>query len=86
MKLKDRIKWYGLISGCVFLGASTYLHAKYVFRDTRVANALLLTAMASAPLSLILGLMSLPRWQSLFTLAVVMYALYWFTQPPYAIP
>jgi hypothetical protein len=86
MNLRDRYKWHGLISGCVFLAVSTYMHVKYVFWDTRAANTLLLAAMASSLLALIFGLMSLPRWQSYCSLAVFVYACYWFTQPAYAIP
>ena len=84
--MKEKVKWYGVVSGCVFLVVSTKLHVKYVFEDTRIANFLLLTSIISALLTMVFGLMSLPRWQSFFAIAVFGYALYWFTQPAYAIP
>lgn len=84
--LKDRVKWYGVISGWAFLAVSTYVSVRHVFWDGATARALQLLAAAAAALTLIFGLLSLPRWQSFFALAVVGYALYWLTHVVVAIP
>jgi hypothetical protein len=84
--MKEKVKWYGVVSGCVFLVVSTYLDVKIVFEDNRIAILLLLTSIISALSTLVFGLMSLPRWQSFFAIAVFGYALYWFTQPAHGIP
>lgn len=86
MLLKDRVKWYGVISACIFLAVSTYMRVKYIFWDVKLARFLEMSALVAASLALIFGLLSLPRWQSFFALAVVGYAIYWFTQPPFGIP
>lgn len=87
MPLKDRVKWYALASGCVFLALSTYVkYVKVVFYYAEEANGYMRSALLAAIATLVLGLMSLPRWQSFFALAVVVYALYWFSRPAYAIP
>lgn len=86
MELRDRIKWYGLVSGGLFIATSTYLHVKWVFESGKVAGRLYFIAMVTALTTLLLGLLSLPRWQSFFALAVFGYAVYWFSQPAYVIP
>ena len=85
MKLNQRAKWYGVISAWVFLAASTYLHVIYIFDDTTLPGLLVMVALVSAFFTLIFGLLSLPRWQSFFSLAIFGYALYWFSQPAYGI-
>lgn len=86
MELRDRIKWYGVVSGGLFIATSTYLNVKWVFESGRVAGRWYLIAILSALATLLLGLLSLPRWQSFFALAVFAYAIYWFSQPAYVIP
>ena len=86
MELKDRVKWYAVVSAGLFLASSTYLHVKWVFEFGNVAGGLASLATLSALTTLVLGLLSLPRWQSYFALAVFAYSIYWHTQPAYAIP
>ena len=86
MLVKDKVKWYGVISGWVFLAVSTYVSVKHVFWDSSAARSLQHLAAVAALLTLIFGLLSLPRWQSFFALAVVGYALYWLTHVVIAVP
>jgi hypothetical protein len=86
MELRDRVKWYGVVSGGFFIATSTYLHMRWVFESGRVAGRWYLIAILAALATLLLGLLSLPRWQSFFALAVFGYAIYWFSQPAYVIP
>ncbi len=72
-----RVEWYCLVSGLTFLGVSTYFRMAPVFASGNVAGSLILLAMASALLTLVLAVMSLPRWQSFFGFAVFAYAIYW---------
>lgn len=86
MLLKDRVKWYGVLTAGVFLAISIYMQVKYIFHDADLARFLEKTALVAAFLTLVFGVMALPRWQSFFALAVAAYAAYWFTQPPFGIP
>lgn len=84
--LKDKTKWYGVVSAGVFIVTSIYLNVKWEFESAQVAGWLALITILAAIATLILGLLSLPRWQSFFALGVFVYALYWFTKPAYMIP
>ena len=85
--LRDYVKWYGFVSACGFLALSTYIkYVKVAFYDTRVGEAFVWASFAVALLTLVLGLLALPRWQSLFALAVCGYAYYWLSHPAYVIP
>jgi len=87
MSLKDRVKWYGVISGGAFLLVSTYIkYVKVAFPYAEEASFYMRLAELTALLSLVLGVLSLPRWQSFFALAVFVYVFYWFTHPIYVIP
>jgi hypothetical protein len=86
MELRDKIKWLGIVSGTLFIIISTYLRVKFVFESGSVADFLYLSASLAALLTLILGLLSLPRWQSFVALTIFVYALYWWSRPAYAIP
>jgi hypothetical protein len=86
MKLKDKVKWYGIVSGVLFIGGSTYLHVKFVFESGNVAQLLYLSTTLAALLTLVLGVLSFPRWQSFVALTIFVYAVYWLSQPAYAIP
>jgi hypothetical protein len=84
--LKDKVKWWGAISGCIFLGVSTYVSVRHVFWDGNTARILQRVALGAAGLTLVFGLLALPRWQSFFALAVVVYAMYWLTHVVIAVP
>ena len=86
MLFKDKIKWYGVASGGLFLTISTYVSVKHVFWTSQEARRLQYFALGFAILTLVLGLLSLPRWQSFFSLAIVIYSLYWFTHVVIAVP
>jgi hypothetical protein len=86
MEVRDKTKWYGVVSGGAFIAISTYLRVKWIFDSGKVAGTLYLIAIVTALLTLVLGLLSLPRWQSFFALAVFGYAVYWFSKPAYVLP
>jgi hypothetical protein len=74
--LKDGAKWYGLATGVLFLILSTYMRVKFVFDSGDFAGALLMVLIGLAVLTLLFGVLSLPRWQSWIALAVSGYAFY----------
>lgn len=80
---KDKVKWYGAISACVFLSLSIYIQVTWVFYDVRVGRLLHHLEFTAALAALVFGLLSLPRWQSFFALAVWVYTFYRFTQPAF---
>lgn len=84
---KDKIKWAAFISACAFLVVSTYIkYIKIVIYYAEEACFYMLLVEVAALATLVLGLLSLPRWQSFFALLTCGYALYWFSQPAYGIP
>ena len=40
MTLKDRVKWYGLVSACVCLSLIIYMETAYVYSDLRLDSIL----------------------------------------------
>jgi hypothetical protein len=58
---------------------------EFVFGSGNTGGMLLLIALIAAALTFILGLLSLPRWQSFVALAIVAYSIYWLSGPTYAI-
>ena len=84
--LREKSKWWCLVSGTVFIAISSYMRMKFIFDSGNNAGALLLLALFAASFTLALGLLSLPRWQSFVALAICGYAMYWFFSVPiYAI-
>ena len=83
--VKVNVELYGVISACAFLIISTYMQMTYVFSDARVGTILYSLEITAALSSLIFGLLSFPKWQSFFALAVWLYSFYRFSQPPFAI-
>lgn len=73
---KDWAKWYAIGTGTLFLIITTYMRIKFVFDSTDVASALVMTSISLAVLTLVFGLLSLPKWQGWFGLAVSGYAFY----------
>ena len=82
--MKAGVEWYGVVSACVFLAVSTYVQMTWVFYGVvgRFLNHLEFTA---ALASLIFGLLTLPRWQSIVALAVWGYSFYRFSQPAFGV-
>jgi hypothetical protein len=80
-----KVEWYGVVSACLFLAVSTYMQMTYAFYNVtlpRIMNSLEFTAALAA---LIFGLLSFPKWQSFFALAVWLYSFYRFSQPAFGI-
>lgn len=75
--LKEIAKWFGLVSGGVFLFISIYMQRKFIFESGNTAGLLLLIAMIAAGATLLAGILSLPRWQGFVALAISAYAMYW---------
>jgi hypothetical protein len=76
---RERAKWFGLVSGLFFLCISFYLSLDPHYNSyARETMAFLWSAIVLALLTLIFGLFSIPRWQSLVSLAVFGYSVYWF--------
>lgn len=83
--IREKAKWWCLFAGSVFLSASSYLKAVYVFTFTTLPSLLLLIALLAATLTLVFGVLAFPRWQSYVAITICGYAIYWMTLPPYAI-
>jgi hypothetical protein len=75
--LKEKAKWWGLASGALFLVISAYMQKKFIFDSGNTAGLLLLVAMIAAVITLVLGILSLPKWQGFVALAIAAYAIYW---------
>ncbi len=82
---REKSKWWCLVSGFVFIAVSTYMRMKFIFESGNTGGALLLLALITASVTLVLGLVSLPRWQSFVASAISGYALFWLGGPTYAI-
>ena len=74
---KEKAKWCSLASGALFLIISVYMQRKFIFESGNTAGRLLLIAMIAALVTLVLGILSLPRWQSFIALGIAGYAIYW---------
>ena len=83
--VKDKAKWYGVVSACVFMVASTYMLRTAVFYDTRLPWIIFYLEFTTALSSLIFGLLSFPKWQSYVALAVWVYSFYRFSEPPLSV-
>ena len=79
---KEKSKWWCLGSGIVFLLASSYMRIKFIFESGNTGGALLLIALVAVSVTLVLALVTLPRWQSFIGLATCAYGLYWFFNCP----
>jgi len=79
------VGWYGVVSGCVFLIVSTYMQTTVAFYDVTLPRILNSLEFVSALAALIFGLLSFPKWQSYFALAVWAYSFYRFSQPAFGI-
>lgn len=75
-QIKDAAKWCGLGTGALFLIITTYMRVKFVFDSGNFAGALLMVSIVLAILTLLFGLLSLPKWQAWTALIVSGYAFY----------
>jgi hypothetical protein len=78
-------EWFAAISAGLFIIISTYMQIKLGFVIAWIGSVLYLCELALAVLTLVLGLLSFPRWQSIFALVIWLYSFYRFSQPPFAI-
>jgi hypothetical protein len=86
MNLRAKARWLSQISGVIFLIIHAHMRGKFIFESGNTAGKLLLISMIAALLTLVFGIMSLPRWQGFVALAISAYAAYWFAVGPlYAI-
>jgi hypothetical protein len=83
--VKEEAKWYGVVSACLFLVVSTYMQMTTAFHDSTLPTILNYLEFISALAALIFGLLSFPKWQSLFALAVWLYSFYRFSQPAFGL-
>lgn len=74
---KAKAKWWCLASGALFLVISGYMQKKFIFESGTTAGRFLLVAMIAALFTLVLGIVSLPRWQGFVALVIAAYATYW---------
>jgi hypothetical protein len=74
--IRDRAKGYGLATAALFLIITTYMRVKFVFDSGNLAGGLLLASEILAILTLVFGLLSMPRWQGWTALIVAGYAFY----------
>jgi glucan phosphoethanolaminetransferase (alkaline phosphatase superfamily) len=89
---KEKTKWLCLATDGLFLIVNIYLRVKHRFDSTNYfdsanfAGLLTLSACILALATLFFGVISFPRWQSVFALLIFAYALYWALYiPPYAV-
>lgn len=74
--IKHWAKWYGLTTGALLLIITTYMRIKFVFQSENFAGSLLMTAIVLVILTLLFGLLSLPKWQAWTALAISGYGFY----------
>ncbi len=83
--VKDEAKWYGVASAGVFLIVSTYMLTTFAFYDSTLPRILCYLEFTSALGALIFGLLTFPKWQSYFALAVWLYSFYRLSQPAFGL-
>jgi type II secretory pathway pseudopilin PulG len=84
-QIKKKAKWWGLIFGVIFLSISFYMRWEYVFESGNTGGMCLLASLIVILMTLVCGVLALPRWQGFIALAVILYAAYWLSCPTYAI-
>ena len=81
------IKWGGLASALISVGAISYIKLTFVFESGNTAGNLLLLSLVTALISILIGLYQIRRWQSsvsFLLLCVVGYLL--LSSPLYVVP
>ena len=78
MALREKARWLSQITGVIFLLIHAYIRGKFIFESGNAAGMLLLISMVAALLTLVFGILSLPRWQGFVALGITAYAFYWF--------
>ena len=87
MQLKDKIKWFCVASATVFILVTSYMRFKWGFNYCEEgAGPWQLVAFAMGLLTIVLTLLCLPRWQSLYGIAVIVYATYWLSKNACMLP
>jgi hypothetical protein len=78
-QLRDRSRWWCLVFGLLFLVINIEMRVIVVFASGNDGGMLLLISLGAVILSLILGILALPRWQGFVALGIFAYAVYWLT-------
>ena len=69
-------KWLSQISAAIALITIIFVKSKFVFDSGNTAGNLILISIIAALLALVLGIVSLPRWQGLVAIAIFSYVAY----------
>jgi hypothetical protein len=72
------LKWLCFTCALMFVAISMFMRVIEVFPSGNDGAYMALLAIASAVMTIGLGIASLPSWQSYFGFAVFIYAIYWF--------
>ena len=75
-KFKKVSKWVCLGAAAISLSVISYVKWKFIFESGNVAATLVFISILAALASLILGVISLPRWQGIVALFVFAYVTY----------
>jgi hypothetical protein len=85
-KHRAKAEWGSQIAGVVFLLLCIYMQRTYFFESAVVASNLFMIAMLAVTVSLILGVIVLPRWHGYVSIGLFAYAMYWISGPVFCIP
>ena len=84
---REWIKWVGLASAIISLGAISYVKFKFVFEFGNAAGKLLLLSLVTGCVAVVLGIYEFRRWQSWVSLSLVGVVAYIILSPPiYVVP
>jgi hypothetical protein len=84
---RDRIKWWSVGSGALFMAISSYMRLKWGFNYCEEgAGVWQLIAFATGLVTLCLVILTLPKWQSWVGIAVLLYAFYWLSNNACMLP
>jgi hypothetical protein len=87
MQLRDKVKWVCVASASLFIMVSTYMRFQWGFNYCEEGAApWQLVAFLSALMTLVFAIFCLPKWQSLYGMAVIVYAGYWLSMNACMLP
>ena len=78
-QLRQRSRWWSLVFGLLFLIINIEMRVIFVFASGNDGTLLLLISLVAVMLSLVLGILALPRWQGFVALGIFAYAVCWLT-------
>jgi hypothetical protein len=74
--LKDRLSWVGLACAVTSLAAILYIKKDSPFQSSTIPSTLLLISMVTGAIGLIVGILTVRRWQSIIALLIAGIAAY----------